>query len=145
MAFYAVPFHWRRYKERYRLLGTKCENCGNTFFPLRKVCPNCRREGKPVTIEFSGKGKVYSFTVIRAPPDGFEAFAPYIIGVIELSEGPRLTSQIVDCNPDEVQIGMPVEVCFRKLRALGKDGIICYGFKFRPVNELWKAESKNKA
>ena len=130
---YAVPFHWRRYKERYRLLGTKCENCEKIFFPPRKICPDCRREGKPVPIEFSGKGKVYSFTVIRAPPEGFESFAPYVVGIIELNEGPMLTSQIVDCIPEDVSIGMPVEVCFRKIREEGKDGIICYGFKFKPL------------
>jgi len=145
MAMHAVPFHWRRYKERYQLLGTKCENCGTMFFPVRKICPKCRREGKPSTVKLSGRGKVHSFTVIRTPPDGFEVFAPYVIGVIELDEGPKLTSQIVDCRLDEVNIGMPVEVCFRKLRTLGKDGIICYGFKFRPADNSWKPESEKKA
>lgn len=99
---------------------------------MRKICPNCRREGKLAPIDFSGKGKVFTYTVIRAPSEGFEVFAPYIMGIIELDEGPKVTSQVVGCKPKEVYIGMPVEVCFRKLRALGKQGIICYGFKFRP-------------
>jgi len=132
MSTYNVPFHWRRYKERYRLLGTRCETCGESFFPMRKICPKCRREGKLAPIAFSGEGKLFTYTVIRDPSEGFEAFAPYIMGIIELDEGLKVTSQVVDCKPDEVYIGMPVEACFRKLRALGKQGIICYGFKFRP-------------
>lgn len=126
-----VPFHWRRYKERYSLLGTECQNCKNVYFPIRRVCPHCRRRGKTRNIVFSGKGKVYSFTVIRAPPTGFEVFSPYAIGLIELDEGPKLISQIVDCNLEEIRIGIPVEACFRRLRDQGKEGIICYGFKFR--------------
>jgi uncharacterized OB-fold protein len=135
-----VSFHWRRYKERYMLLGTKCETCGNIFFPLRSVCPHCRRDGKPSPLALSGKGQVYTFTVIRVASEGFEAFTPYIVGLIQLEEGPKVTSQIVDCRPEEVYIGMRVEVCFRKLRDQGKDGIICYGFKFRPADNQAKHE-----
>lgn len=135
-----VSFHWRRYKERYMLLGTKCETCGNIFFPLRSVCPNCRRDGKPSPLALSGKGQVYTFTVIRVASEGFETFTPYVVGLIQLEEGPKVTSQIVDCRPEEVYIGMGVEACFRKLRDQGKDGIICYGFKFRPTDDQSKQE-----
>jgi uncharacterized OB-fold protein len=134
MSAYNVPFHWRRYQERYNLLGSVCETCGRTYFPLKKICPTCRRDGKIIPKTLSGKGRVHSFTVIRIPPEGFEAFTPYVVGLVELIEGPKVTSQIVDCDPDEVYIGMDVESCFRKLRVQGKDGIICYGFKFRPLS-----------
>jgi len=140
LAIYGVPSHWRRYKERYRLLGTRCETCGNVYFPSRRVCPHCRREGKPTSLNFSGKGKVYTFTVIHVPLEGFEVFTPYTVGLIQLDEGPKVTSQIVDCKPEEVYIGMPVEACFRKLREQGKEGIICYGFKFRPTDDALKQQ-----
>jgi uncharacterized OB-fold protein len=122
------------------LLGTKCEVCDGIFFPMRRVCPNCRRDGKPVSLAFSGKGTVHSFTVIRIASEGFETFTPYVVGLIQLEEGPKVTSQVVDCDLEEVYIGMPVEACFRKLRDQGKDGIVCYGFKFRPVDDLSKKE-----
>jgi uncharacterized OB-fold protein len=138
MSIYSVASHWRRYKERYRLLGTRCENCGNIYFPFRKVCPHCRRDGKTVPFNLSGKGSVHTFTVIHVPSEGFEAFTPYVVGLIQLNEGPKVTSQIVDCKPEEVYISMPVESCFRKLRTLGKEGIICYGFKFRPTDDALK-------
>jgi len=138
MSMYNVSFHWRKYKERYNLLGIKCETCGEIFFPLRKICPNCRRKGKPVSIAFSGKGKVYTYTVIRTPSEGFEAFAPFIIGIVELDEGPKVTSQIVECTFKDIYIGMPVETCFRKLMTQGREGIICYGFKFKPTDAALK-------
>lgn len=138
MSMYNVPLHWRRYKERYNLLGTKCEVCGNTYFPMRKICPSCRRDGKPYTIKFSGKGKVFTYSVIRFPSEDFEIYAPYVVGIIELDEGPKVTSQIVDCSIEDVYIGMPVETCFRKLMTQGKEGIICYGFKFRPIDKVKK-------
>lgn len=135
----AVSAHWRKYKERYRLLGMKCDTCGSIRFPKGNVCPNCRRLGKIKPIQLSGKGKVYSYTVIRSAPEGFEVFTPYAIAVVELEEGVRITSQVVDCKPEDVQIGMPVEACFRKIREEGKEGVICYGFKFRPTDDTWKS------
>lgn len=135
----AVPAHWRKYKERYLLLGMKCDTCGNIQFPLGNVCPNCRRAGKTRPTKLSGKGSIFSYTVIRSAPEGFEAFAPYVIAVVELDEGVKLTSQVVDCEPEDVCIGMPVEACFRKIREEGKEGVICYGFKFRPAGETWKS------
>lgn len=134
MAMYNVPMHWRRYRERYNLIGTRCEVCGRTYFPSRKICPHCRRDGKPVTVKFSGRGKVFTYTVIRTPSDDFRIYAPYVMGIVQLEEGPKVTSQITDCSPEDVHIGMPVEACFRKLTSQGKEGIICYGFKFRPID-----------
>ncbi len=138
LAAYGVPQHWRRYRERYNLLGTRCEVCGRTYFPSRKICPNCRRDGKPVAVKFSGRGKVFTYSVIRTSSEDFREYVPYIVCIVQLEEGPKVTSQIVDCSPEEVYIGMPVEACFRKLTAQGKEGIISYGFKFRPVNSLNK-------
>lgn len=133
MAKYSPPMHWRRYRERYNLLGTKCEVCGNTFFPLRAICPNCRRDGKPLAVQFSGRGIVFTYTIIRIPSEEFLYYAPYVVAIVKLEEGPQVTSQIVDCHVESVYIGMPVEICFRKLTAQGSEGIINYGFKFRPI------------
>ena len=132
LATYNVPQHWRRYRERYNLLGTKCLVCERTYFPLRKICPQCRRDGNPVDIRFSGKGTLFTYTIIRTASEDFKAFTPYVMGIVQLNEGPKVTSQIVDCNLEHIFIGMTVEVCFRKFTTQGKEGIISYGFKFRP-------------
>jgi hypothetical protein len=129
----AVAHHWRRFKERYGLVGSKCESCSYYFYPTSVICPKCRRRGKVVEYRFSGKGKVFSYTITRVPPEGFERYVPYVMAIVELDEGARVVSQVVDCKPEDVRIGMPVEVCFRKIREDGKSGLIHYGFKFRPA------------
>jgi uncharacterized OB-fold protein len=127
----SIPLTWRRIPERYRLVGTKCENCGKAFFPRRSVCPKCRRKGKPTELQFSGKGKVYSFTEVTAPPEGFEDQVPYILAVIELDEGARLTGQIVDAHKKDVKIGSRVERVFRIIQRNDPEGLVHYGFKFK--------------
>jgi uncharacterized OB-fold protein len=80
----------------------------------------------------SGKGTVYSFTTVTAPPEPFEAFAPYTLALIKLDEGPVVTMQLTDLDAPP-EIGMRVEMVVRKLRTDGEQGIIIYGPKFRPL------------
>jgi hypothetical protein len=131
MQEYAVPFHWRRFRERYTLIGSKCGQCGKFYYPKRSICPSCRRGGKMQEAKLSGKGKVFAYTVIRVPPSGFKVYAPYVVAIIELDEGCKLVSQIIDVEPEQVKIGMPVKTCFRKIREDNDSGIILYGFKFK--------------
>jgi uncharacterized protein len=122
---------WRRLPERYRLSGSVCENCKTGFFPTRKFCPKCRPKGKVTIKQFSGKGTIYSFSELTAGPVGFELEVPYILAIIELEEGPRITAQVVGVNESEVKIGDPVEMVFRKIMEDSPEGIIHYGYKFR--------------
>jgi hypothetical protein len=117
----------------YRLEGVKCVTCGENYFPSRSICPTCRREGKLEMFKFKGRGKVYSYTVVHAPPSGFELHRPYIMAVVELEEGPKLTTQIVECKKEDVKIGMDVEIVIRRVIEDPGGGIIQYGYKFKPV------------
>ncbi len=128
-----VASTWRRLKYRYNLYGNKCDNCGTVDFPSRIICPKCRRAGKIKEIKLSGLGKIHSFTHIHVPPEGYELQTPYVLAIIELNEGPKLTAQIVECDIKDVGIGMPVEMVFRKLVEDEDCGLIHYGFKFRPL------------
>jgi uncharacterized OB-fold protein len=58
--------------------------------------------------------------------------APYAVGIVELEDGVKLTGQLVDCEFDQLKIGLPVRIEFRKLYQEGEGGIICYGYKFVP-------------
>jgi len=82
---------------------------------------------------FSGKGKIHSYTVIRVPPEGFKEYVPYVIAIVELEEGTRVLSQVVDCEPKSIKIGMRVTSCFRRIRSENDSGLVLYGFKFRPA------------
>lgn len=129
----SLSSYWRKMPQWYRLEGIKCETCGNFMFPSRSICPVCRREGKLSMHKFKGTGRVYSYTVVHAPPKGFELHRPYIMAIVELDEGPQLTAQIVDCKAEDISIGTPVEMTFRRIRDGTEGGIIHYGYKFKPI------------
>ena len=83
-----------------------------------------------MSYQLSGRGEIYSYTVIQDAPAGFEEQAPYYLAIVKLEEGPMLTAQLTDLDgPPE--IGMKVEMVTRKLRTEGKEGMIVYGYKFR--------------
>lgn len=83
----------------------------------------------------SGRGEVYSFSTMYNVPVGYEEQKPYTVALIKLSEGPIVTAQLTDVDPDDVHIGMAVEMVTRRLREEGPEGQIIYGYKFRPVLE----------
>ena len=123
---------WRHIPQRYNLIGSKCVQCGKVFFPSRIICPECRRKGQlEDDIKLSGNGKIHTYSVINTPTDEFKEIAPYVVAIVELEEGAKVTTQIVDCDPAEVQIGDEVEMVFRRIREQGDDGVISYGFKFK--------------
>jgi len=126
-----LALHWRLIPQRYNLVGTECLKCGRKFFPTRQLCPECRRAGDIKEVKFSGEGEIYSYTIIHTPPEGFDFMKPYALGIIKLVEGPLVTAQLVDCKPEDLEIGKRVELVFRKIIADGSSGIIRYGYKFK--------------
>lgn len=91
-----------------RLEAAACNACGHLFLPLGPVCPRCW-SGNVGTRPLSGLGEVATFTVYRQryradfPP-------PYVVALIALREGPRMISNIIDCPPESVRVGMAVRV-----------------------------------
>jgi hypothetical protein len=127
----SIPKHWRLNNQRYAMVGEVCHTCGSKLFPPRDVCPECSKPAYE-PFQFSGKGQVYSYSTIYQAPTGYEAFVPYTVALVELEEGPLVTAQLTDVDQDELEIGMQVEMVTRKLREEGDDGLIVYGYKFRP-------------
>ncbi len=88
----------------------RCLDCATLAHPPRLMCAKCgsfEREWAPV----SGRGTVYSYVVTRqAVHPSFEGHTPYATVIVELAEGPHLTSNLVDVAVDDIEIGMPVEV-----------------------------------
>ncbi len=126
--------YWRDYAQTYRLEAARCSKCGKTFFPPRLVCNKCgSREFE--TFRMAGTGTVATYTVIRTPSDEFSGEAPFAVGIIQMEEGPRLTTQIVEVPFEEIKIGMPVRLEFRRLFTDGLAGTIQYGHKAVPRRE----------
>jgi uncharacterized OB-fold protein len=92
----------------------RCDACANVYFPPRPFCPSCASR-KVSIFRASGKGKLYSYVIHHRPVPGFTP--PYAIAVVELDEGPRMMSNIVDCpqTPEALELDMKLEVAFEKL------------------------------
>ncbi|HDJ50849.1 MAG TPA: Zn-ribbon domain-containing OB-fold protein [Thermoprotei archaeon] len=122
---------WRIRYQRYRLEGTRCKKCGKIHYPPRLVCNNCHSTDlEPYRL--SGEGEVVSYTIVNRGSTGFNIYTPYVYAVVRLKEGVLVEGQMTDVSPSDIRIGMPVEVVVRKLLEYGKDGLIIYGYKFRP-------------
>ena len=94
---------------QHRLVLPRCHR-GHTFYYPRTHCPECL-SNQLEWIEASGRGRLYSYTVARRPQSPeFAADVPYIIAAITLDEGPRMTSLLVEADPDHVEIDGAVEV-----------------------------------
>ena len=90
----------------------RCTACGTHVFYPRYNCTNCGSRDLE-WVRASGRGSVYTYTIARRPTHrAFAERVPYVIAIVELDEGPRLTTNIVGCEPDDVRIGMPVEASF---------------------------------
>ncbi|MBI4182140.1 MAG: Zn-ribbon domain-containing OB-fold protein [Candidatus Aenigmarchaeota archaeon] len=125
----SAPLYWRLKRQKYNLIGTRCVTCGESFFPPRSFCPTCRRRGRIEEFQFSGKGEITSYTIIKSAPKGFEQFAPYTVAIIKLDEGALISGQVVQGTP--ATIGGRVVPVFRKMYEEGKEGIIHYGIKWQ--------------
>ena len=91
-----------------KVLYQECPACSHRQFYPRAMCTNCAAD--PEWREASGRGTVHTFTVIRqnwAPP--FADELPYVVAMVELAEGVKMMTNITDCDPDTVHIGMAVE------------------------------------
>jgi uncharacterized OB-fold protein len=102
------PF-WDAAKQ-HRLQLQQCGGCKAFIYYPRDRCPNClsdQLEWKPV----SGKGKVYSYTTVRRASTRSFADKPYVVAIVELDEGVKLTTNL-EAAPESIKIGMPVMVFF---------------------------------
>jgi uncharacterized OB-fold protein len=95
---------------RGELLVRQCSNCGRYQTPPLPMCPECNSLAWTPR-QMSGKGTVYTYTVTHHPQ--FTGFVtPFVVALVELEEGPRIVSNVIDVDPGEVSIGLPVEVAF---------------------------------
>ena len=104
----------------------RCGDCSHVYFPARPFCPACSSRDVD-WFTASGRARLYSYVINHRAPPGFEA--PYVIAVVELEEGPRMMTNLINCaqTPEAMILDMPLEVAFEK----ASDDISLP--KFRPV------------
>jgi len=103
---------WEATRDK-RLLLQWCTACQRAIFFPREVCPGClgsSLEWRPA----SGRGRVYSYTVEHRPQNP-NLTAPYTVALIDLDEGVRLMSNLINCPPEDAEVGMPVTIAWEEL------------------------------
>ncbi len=113
MTEYSRPY-WEAARQ-HRLTYQRCRTCGSIQFPFQSLCRSCQGNDLAQDVS-SGRGTVYTFsTVYRAASEAFKADLPYTVALVELAEGYMMLSNIVEIEPEDVAIGLPVEVLFEDL------------------------------
>ena len=103
----------------HKLMGSRCRSCGALHLPPRALCPACYGE-EMEWVEMPQEGKLVAFTTVHIGPTamieaGYDRKNPYCVGIVELSDGSRISAQILGveaAKPEDISIGMRVRVAF---------------------------------
>ena len=126
----SIP-HWRLKDRYYRLLGSKCSDCGSEFFPPVYVCRRCGSEHIEDR-EMPRSGVILTYTILREEMAGFENQMPLTFAIVKLENGVKVLGQVVDSQAEQVEIDARVKHVFRKVK--DEDGEpILYGYKFQVI------------
>lgn len=109
----STPF-WDGMREG-RLMLQRCASSGEHLFPPVTFCPGSLEI--PEWVEASGKGEIFSWIVVRhpVPRDLYADEVPYVVAIVALDEGCRMTGNLVDIAPEDVRAGMPVEITYNRV------------------------------
>jgi uncharacterized OB-fold protein len=92
-----------------RLVGGRCNACGNHNFPTHDVCPYCASEDTEET-ELSAGGRLWAWTAVTHPPPGYQGGTPYGFGVVELPEGLRIVTRLTESDPHRLRTDQPMHL-----------------------------------
>ena len=108
----ASRHYWQSAAEG-RLVIQRCTSCGVHQFYPRALCVACA--GETEWVDASGRGTLHTYTIIRQNKSpAFAALSPYAVGIVELDEGVRMMSNIVECDVEQLEVGMALEVLLLK-------------------------------
>ena len=114
------------------LLGMRCTRCGIVVFGPATFCQSCSSK-ELEGIDLSKSGVLYSYTIVRVPPAGWPGPVPYVLGEVELPEGPHVLSEVIDCDHRDVTVGMPVVLTLQLVSMDGVDDSERVVYKWRPT------------
>ena len=112
------------------LVGFRCQECGSHVFGLATFCQSCTSSDLEPA-DLGRNGILYSYTIVRIPPAGWPGQVPYVLGQVELPSGPQVLAEVIDCEHDALEIGLPVELALETVPAegAGPDKLV---YKWRP-------------
>jgi uncharacterized OB-fold protein len=121
-----------------RLLGSHCGSCEAIANFHRGFCPSCWSE-QVQDVELSGRATLYSYSVVHANPvPPFADLVPYVAALVDLDEGPRLATRLVDVDPAEIEIGMALTARFEMVD--DEEGVVLFG----PPCAGWTSDSNGR-
>ena len=125
----SVSAMWRERDQNIRLYGSRCNQCGYLQYPPQRVCTKCQAKDNATPMRLSDKrGEVFTYAMdyLAGTVD-----VPLVVTVVNFEGGGRMIAMMTDREPDDVHVGMPVEMSFRCLRTVG--GVHNYYWKSVPV------------
>jgi len=139
---HSITYFWRYKPEFYRLVGSRCEKCGSTYFPRRMICPKCHSTELRDT-ELKREGTIISIQMGRGTLMGFEDTRPQFFCIVKLDDGAYIQGELIGLplgyakqellKPSGTMAkelcGRRVKVAIRRLRRLD-NGYPIYGYKF---------------
>jgi len=132
----SVVTFWREEKWAFPFYGMKCTRCGTTQYPINRTCINCRARDNHDEVKIASRGRVFTFSHDYLYAHGLipgDGISPGTRVMADMEDGCRIWLEMVDCEIDEVEIGMPVELTFRLLH--DKGGYRFYSWRARPVRD----------
>ena len=114
------------------LLGSRCRRCGSHTVGTVPSCQACYSP-EMESVELGTEGTLYSYTLVRTPPPGWQGEVPYLLGQVELPQGPHVVSQVIDCPPEGVRIGMKMLLHLDEVPGANDEEVMVI-FKWRPAS-----------
>ena len=96
------------------LLGFRCRQCDTVIFGPGTFCQSCTSD-QLEPVEFDPHGTLYSYTIVRVPPAGWKGPVPYVLGQVQLEEGPQVLAEVIDCQEQDLAVGLPVTLTFKNV------------------------------
>ncbi len=115
------------------LLGMRCLDCGISVFGQAVFCQACS-SARLEPVDLSRTGTLYSYTIVRVPPEGWPGPVPYVLGEVELPEGPHILAEVIDVAHDALRIGMEVRLALEEVQS-GDSGPVFSVYKWAPATE----------
>ncbi len=119
------------------LIGFRCRECGVSVFGPATFCQACT-SFELEAADLGRVGTLFSYTIVRIPPAGWPGAVPYVLGQVELPDGPQVLAEVIDCEHSALAIGMPVELAIEAVGAPaasggGSGGADKLVYKWRPA------------